>query len=75
MSIKIQRKENESISTFIYRASQMIQKSGVLIEALKHQNHTKKPNERKKKLTALHRIRVLKDIEYKKKMGLPISKH
>jgi len=75
MSIKIQRKENESISTFIYRASQIIQKSGVLMEALKHQNHTKKPNERKKKLAALHRIKVVKDIEYKKKMGLPINKH
>jgi len=26
-------------------------------------------------LAALHRIKVLKDIEYKKKMGLPINKH
>jgi hypothetical protein len=74
MSIKIQKKDNESTSSFLYRVSQVIQKSGVMLEALKHQNHSKKPNERKKKLTALHRMDVLKEIEYKKKMGLPIKK-
>jgi len=74
MSIKIQKKDNESTSSFLYRVSQVVQKSGVLLESLKHQVYAKKPNERKRQLTALHRIGVLKDIEYKKKMGLPIKK-
>jgi len=74
MSIRIQKKDNESTSSFLYRVSQVIQKSGVVLEALKHEAHAKKPNDRKKKLTALHKMSVLKDIEYKKKMGLPIKK-
>ncbi len=74
MSIKIQKRDNESTSSFLYRVSQVIQKSGVMLEALKHQAYAKDPNERKTKLTALHRMKVLKDIEYKKKMGLPIKK-
>ncbi len=74
MAIKITKKDKESTSAFLYRASQVIQKSGVLIQANKKQTNKKKNNERGKKLSALHKINFKKDIEYKKKMGLPIKK-
>ena len=54
--------------------SQVIQKSGVLIEANKHQAPKKQNNERGKKLSALHKIRVKKEIEHKKKMGISLKK-
>jgi len=73
MAIKIQKRNNESASAFLFRVSQVIQKSGVLLEAMKHQQHIKKPNERKKKLSALHRIKTLQEIERRKKLGLPIK--
>jgi hypothetical protein len=74
MAIKITKKDKESTSAFLYRVSQVIQKSGVLIEANKHQAPKKKNNERGKKLSALHKIRVKKEIEHKKKMGISLKK-
>jgi hypothetical protein len=73
MAIKIVKKDKESTSAFLYRVSQVIQKSGVLIEANKHQTKAKKNNERGTKLSALHKVKVRKGIEYKKKMGLPLK--
>ena len=70
MAIKITKKDKESTSAFLYRVSQVIQKSGVLLEANKHQAPEKKNNERGKKLSALHKIRVKKSIEHKKKWEL-----
>ncbi len=60
MAIKITKKDKESTSAFLYRISQVIQRSGVLLEANKHQSFTKGNNERGKKLSALHNIRVKK---------------
>ncbi len=74
MAIKITKKDKESTSAFLYRVSQVIQKSGVLIEANKHQASKKQNNERGKKLSALHKIRVKKEIEHKKKMGISLKK-
>jgi len=73
MAIKITKKDKESTSAFLYRVSQVIQKSGVLIEANKHQAANRKNNERGKKLSAMHKLKVKKQIEYKKKMGLPLK--
>jgi len=74
MAIKITKKDKESTSAFLYRVSQVIQKSGVLLEANKHQSVLKQNNERGKKLSALHKLRVKKDIEHKKKMGISLKK-
>jgi hypothetical protein len=73
MAIKITKKDKESTSAFLYRVSQVIQKSGVLLEANKHQNVLKKNNERGKKLSAMHKLKVKREIEHKKKMGLPLK--
>mgnify|MGYP006910614672 FL=1 len=70
MAIKITKKDKESTSAFLYRVSQVIQKSGVLIEANKKQRNKKQNNRRADKLSALHKIKVKKEIEQKKKLGV-----
>ncbi|MGC8881121.1 MAG: 30S ribosomal protein S21 [Minisyncoccia bacterium] len=70
MAIVIKRKEGESVTVFINRANQIIKKSGILLEARKRRFYIKKPNERAQKLSALHKIKVLKEIENKRKWGL-----
>ncbi|GEM_PF-936809 len=74
MAIKITKKDKESTSAFLYRVSQVIQKSGVLLEANKHQTKTRKNNERGQKLSAIHKLKVRKEIEHKKKMGISLKK-
>jgi hypothetical protein len=74
MAIKITKKDKESTSAFLYRVSQVIQKSGVLIEANKKQRNKKQNNKRADKLSALHKIKVKKEIEQKKKLGVLYKK-
>lgn len=74
MAIKITKKDKESTSAFLYRVSKVIQNSGVLIESNKHQRVIKKNNERADKLSALHCLKVKKDRDMKKKLGLLAAK-
>ncbi len=70
MALIIKRKSSESVIAFVNRANRIIRKSGILLEARKRRYYVKPPNERAKRLSALHRIKVLREIERKKKMGL-----
>ncbi|HPC31063.1 MAG TPA: 30S ribosomal protein S21 [Candidatus Paceibacterota bacterium] len=70
MAIVIKRKSGESVTAFVNRANQIIKKSGILLEARKRRFYLKKPNERAKKLSSLHKIKVLKEIEHKRKWGI-----
>lgn len=70
MAVVIKRKPGESVIAFINRANQIIKKSGVLLEARKRRFYVKKPNKLARKLSALHRLKVLKEIENKRKWGL-----
>jgi len=74
MSIKITKKERESSSAFLYRVGQVIQKSGVLLEAKKHKFNDPKPNKASIKKSALHKQRVLQEIKRKKRQGIPFKK-
>jgi hypothetical protein len=70
MAITIKRRKGENITTFLNRASKIINRSGVLIETRKKKHRLSSPNERSKKLSALHRIKVKKEIDDKRKKGL-----
>jgi len=52
------------------RASKIINRSGVLIEARKKKFYLPKPNKRSTKLSALHRLEVQQELELKRKKGL-----
>lgn len=70
MAITIKRRKGENITTFLNRASKIINRSGVLIETRKKKYRLSSQNERSKKLSALHRIKVKKEIDDKRKKGL-----
>ncbi len=70
MAVVIKRKPGESVTAFINRATQIIKKSGILLEARKRRFYMKKPNKRARKLSALHRLKVIKEVEEKRKWGL-----
>lgn len=70
MAVIIKRRPGDNLNSFLSRASQVIKKSGVLLEARKRRYYSPKPSERSKKLSALHKIKILKEIERKRKEGL-----
>lgn len=70
MAITIKRRKGENITTFLNRASKIINRSGVLIEIRKKKFRLPRQNERSQKLSALHRIKVKKEIDDKRKKGL-----
>ncbi len=51
--VEVKRKPNESTGSLLRRFSRFVQHSGVLVKARKSQYRTKKPNERKEKLSAI----------------------
>ncbi len=70
MAIVIKRRKGENVTAFLNRASKIINRSGVLIEARKKKFYLPKPNKRSKKLSALHRLQVQQEMELKRKKGL-----
>jgi len=70
MPITIKRRKGENITTFLNRASKIINRSGILLETRRKKFKLPKPNKRSIKLSALHRIKVKQEIEVKKRKGL-----
>ncbi|MDQ5882794.1 MAG: hypothetical protein QG648_147 [Patescibacteria group bacterium] len=70
MAIVIKRRKGENVTAFLNRASKIINRSGVLIEARKKKFYLPKPNKRSTKLSALHRLQVQQELELKRKKGL-----
>jgi ribosomal protein S21 len=70
MAITIKRRKGENMSSFLSRAFKTIKKSGILLEARKRRYYIPKPTKRDLKLSALHKQKVLKEIERKRKKGL-----
>ncbi|MCD6283809.1 30S ribosomal protein S21 [bacterium] len=70
MSVEVKRKPKETISALVRRFSRAVQKSGILIEAKKRRFYVKKPTKRERRESALRRIKIIKEQERLKKLGL-----
>ena len=70
MPITIKRRQGENLNSFLSRAFKVIKKSGVLLETRKRKHYISKPNKRAEKLSALHKVKVLKEVARKRKKGL-----
>ncbi|MFA5360356.1 MAG: 30S ribosomal protein S21 [Candidatus Paceibacterota bacterium] len=70
MAITIKRRKGENLNSFLSRAFKTIKKSGILLEVRKRKYYIPKVNKREQKLSALHKQKVLKEIERKRKKGL-----
>ncbi|OGY39736.1 MAG: hypothetical protein A2391_02655 [Candidatus Brennerbacteria bacterium RIFOXYB1_FULL_41_13] len=58
MVVSIKRKDNETPSSFLFRATKRIQKSGVLFETRKKRFHAKTASKAKRKVKAIHRLTI-----------------
>jgi len=74
MAIVIKRKENENLNAFLYRASTYIKQSGVLLAARKKRFYPPSVNERLKKESALHRLKIQKIVKKLEAMGIEPNK-
>jgi ribosomal protein S21 len=70
MPITVKKRQGENVNSFLGRAFKIIKKSGVLLEARKRRFYIPKPNKRSMKLSALHKIAVLKEVNRKRKKGI-----
>ena len=73
MAVTIRRKEGENPSSFLYRASKRIQKSGVLLQARRTRFHKTGLSRNKKWASAMHRVKMEGQITKFLKLGYPLD--
>ncbi len=67
--VDVKRRKGESFESLLRRFSRRIQQSGKMLEAKKYRFHSKDPNERSKKVSALRRLQQKDKREYLIKVG------
>lgn len=68
--IEIRKKEGESPTSHLYRFLKKIKQSGVLKEAKKRKFRDRNVSKRRRKLSALKRVKKRSEFEEKKKLGI-----
>lgn len=71
MSVSVKRKENETSSSFLFRATKRIQRSGILFETRKKRFYVKRASKNKRKVKAIHRLTMEGYIKKFLKLGYP----
>ena len=56
MGVTVKRKESETASSFLFRATKRIQRSGILFETRKKRFYVKRASKSKRKVKAIHRL-------------------
>ncbi len=69
MPVDVRRRKNENVGSFLYRFSKRVQQSGVLKEVRKRRAHDRPDNKRKRRLSALYRMKKKDEISKLKKYG------
>ncbi len=67
--LEIKRRPGESVSTFLHRFSKRVRESGILREAKKRRYQERPISKSKRKASAIHRAKKLKEFEKKKREG------
>ena len=70
MPITVKKRKGENLNSFLSRTFKVIKKSGILLEARKRKFYTSKPSKRTEKSSALHKKKVLQEVERKRKKGI-----
>lgn len=73
MAIEIRKKENESTGSLLQRFTRVVRASNLVKTARGLRFKTEKPNRRQKRLSALHRTKMVKDYQKKFKLGRPVD--
>jgi ribosomal protein S21 len=69
MPLQIRRKEGESLNSFLFRFSKKVQQSGLVKEVKKRQFHYRAANWRKRRLSALYRLKKKGELLRLKRYG------
>jgi hypothetical protein len=67
--IEVKKKDRETAESLIRRFSRRVQQSGVLIRARKTRFRAEDKSKREKRLEALYKIKIRKEIDKLKKLG------
>lgn len=70
MAIEVKKKQGETTRSLLRRFSRRIQQSGVLIRARKSRFREKEKTKRERRDNALRRVKIGKEKEKLRKMGL-----
>ena len=70
MTLTVKRKNNESLSSFLYRATRKIQQSGVLLEARRRRFKSDTPSKSSRQRSRISRLRMQAEIQKFLKQGL-----
>lgn len=73
MALTVKRKDNETISSFLYRVTRKIQQSGVLIEARKRRFRKEVPSKNSRQRSQIGRLRMQQEIQRGLKQGLTME--
>jgi len=68
--LEIKKRPGESVSAFLHRFSKRVRESGILREAKKRRYRDRLVSKSKRKASAIHRAKKVKEFEKKKKEGL-----
>ena len=70
MSIRVKKRERESIASLIYRFNKRVLQSGIVKEIKRRQFYEKEPNRNARRASALYKKKKEKEIEQMRKQGL-----
>jgi len=70
VAIEVKKKEGETTRSLLRRFSRRIQQSGILIRARRARFREKEKTKREKRASALRRIKIVREKEKLRKMGL-----
>lgn len=67
--MEIRKRKNESVGTFLYRFNKRVQQSGVLKEVRKRRFAARTENKRKRRISAIYRVKKNQEIKKLRKIG------
>jgi len=73
MAVTVKRKDGENTSSFLYRATKRIQKSGVLLQARRNRFKRNPATKNRRWTSAMHRMGMERQIQKFLKLGYPLE--
>lgn len=73
MALTVRRKENEPLSSFLYRVTRKVQQSGIILEARQRRFRSDKPSRNSRQRSRLQRLRMQQEIQKFLKQGLTLE--
>lgn len=73
MALTVRRKDNEPLSSFLYRVTRKVQQSGILLEARSRRFQRDESSRNTRKRSRINRLRMQREIQKFLKQGLTLE--